>query len=76
MSTLLYMPVGASGRILGLNASGASRRRFLDMGLTPGASVSCLFSAPSGDPKAYAVRGAVLALRNDDAGLICLNGFN
>lgn len=43
------------------------RRRLQDMGLIPGTRVECLFKSPYGDPSAYLVRGAVVALRSVDA---------
>ena len=54
---------------------GEVRRRLMDLGLTPGARVTCLFSAPSGDPRAYMVRGSVIALRREDAaGVVLMRG--
>ena len=44
----------------------------MDLGFTPGAGVTCLFAAPSGDPRAYMVRGSVIALRRADAALVGL----
>ena len=44
----------------------------MDLGLTHGARVRCLFAAPGGDPRAYRIRGAVIALRSEDAGLVRL----
>lgn len=41
--------------------------RLHDLGLTPGTSVSCVMRSPLGDPCAYAFRGAVIALRKQDA---------
>ena len=40
--------------------------RLLDLGLTPGSRTRLLFTAPSGDPRAFLVRGAVIALRKND----------
>ena len=54
--------------------TGYVRRRLMDLGLTPGARVACLFSAPSGDPRAYMVRGSVIALRREDAAGVALGG--
>ncbi len=51
-------------------AQGAMRRRLQDLGFVPGAQVECLGKSPMGDPKAYRVRGAVVALRGRDACLI------
>jgi len=72
MNTLMSVPVGMSVRVAGLYVTDAIRRRLLDMGLTPGTCATCLYEAPSGDPKAYWIRGAIVALRNEDAGKIGL----
>ena len=47
--------------------SGGMGRRLLDLGLTEGTWVTCVQKAPSGDPSAYLIRGAVVALRRTDA---------
>lgn len=65
--TLTGLPEGASAVVEALGGEGEARRRLLDLGFTPGALVTCLFSAPSGDPRAYEVRGSVIALRREDA---------
>ncbi len=48
--------------------------RLQDLGFTPGASVTCLRKAPLGDPAAYEIRGAVIALRHADAGAVLVEG--
>ena len=40
--------------------------RLRDLGLIGGTEISCLHRAPMGDPTAYMVRGAVIALRRVD----------
>lgn len=57
---------GESAIVKGLNSSGALRRRLLDMGIVEGTRVECLGMSPGGDPKAFLVRGAVLAIRGQD----------
>lgn len=52
--------------IKNLNSKGPLRRRLLDMGLVEGTRVECLGRSPGGDPRAFLVRGAVLALRAGD----------
>jgi ferrous iron transport protein A len=42
------------------------RRRMLDIGLAPGTEVECLGRSPAGDPSAYLIRGAVIAIRASD----------
>lgn len=46
---------------------GPERRRLMDLGIVPGTIVSMAMRSPSGDPTAYRVRGALLALRRDQA---------
>lgn len=43
------------------------RSRLCDLGLTEGSRIRYLYSAVFGDPKAYLVKGAVLAIRDQDA---------
>ena len=61
------LQAGQTGRILSIDPDGSMSRRLLDIGLTPGASITRLYAAPSGDPVAYQIRGAVIALRHKDA---------
>lgn len=49
-----------------LNVSGNMRRRFLDIGLIENTTVECLGRSPGGDPSAYLIRGAVIAIRAKD----------
>jgi len=46
---------------------GYTRRRLLDLGLTPGAAVIAEYQSFLGDPMAYRVRGSLIALRRDQA---------
>jgi DtxR family Mn-dependent transcriptional regulator len=46
---------------------GPQRRRLLDLGLIPGTEVEAELAAPSGDPVAYRIRGATIALRREQA---------
>lgn len=46
---------------------GFTRRRFLDLGLTPGTVVYPELKNFFGDPRAYRVRGTLIALRKDQA---------
>ena len=45
-------------------------RRLRDMGLVRGTPVRCLQVSPLGDPVAYLIRGAVVALRRADSRMI------
>lgn len=58
---------GETARVERITSEGSMGRRLLDLGLTEGARVTCVQKAPSGDPAAYRIRGAVVALRRADA---------
>jgi DtxR family Mn-dependent transcriptional regulator len=49
---------------------GFTRRRFLDLGLTPGTQIYPELGNFFGDPRAYRVRGTLIALRHDQAAQI------
>lgn len=65
--TLDRLAVGRSAAVTGLSAPEDQRRRLLDLGFVPGGSVTAVQESPWGDPVAYAVCGAVIALRRADA---------
>ncbi len=46
------------------------RRRMLDLGLIPGTLVRAELRSPAGDPTGYRIRGAVIALRKEQADLV------
>jgi DtxR family Mn-dependent transcriptional regulator len=46
------------------------RRRLLDLGVVPGTLVRAELASLSGDPVAYRIRGAMIALRREQADLI------
>ncbi|MDA0204061.1 MAG: FeoA domain-containing protein [Acidobacteria bacterium] len=49
---------------------GFSRRRLMDLGLTPGAKVSVVLDNTFGDPRAFRIRDTTIALRAEQARLI------
>lgn len=59
--------LGKKARVLSLAAGGRDRRRMLDLGIIDGTCIEPLYASPSGNPVAYRVRGAVIALRTDVA---------
>ncbi len=56
--------------ILDEAVQGFTRRRFLDLGLTPGTVIYPELKNFFGDPRAYRVRGTLIALRKDQAAQI------
>jgi DtxR family Mn-dependent transcriptional regulator len=49
---------------------GADRRRMMDLGILPGTIIQVEMRGPSGDPTAYRIRDALIALRSEQASLI------
>lgn len=61
------IPPGKCAVVQSLEATGSMRRRFLDIGLIQDTKVACLGRSPGGDPSAYLIRGAVIAIRSEDS---------
>lgn len=67
---LCNMKIGEKKEIGKLTCEGSIKRRLLDLGFVEGAEVVCIGRSPLGDPKAYLVRGAVIAIRSHDSKMI------
>jgi DtxR family Mn-dependent transcriptional regulator len=69
MSRLSELKVGEKGEVTLISRAsrGSERRRFMDLGVLPGTMIAAELESPGGDPVAYRVRGALLALRRDQA---------
>ncbi|NLP13643.1 MAG: ferrous iron transport protein A [Clostridium sp.] len=68
--SLNFLPLGKTAKVKFLTSSGIMRRRMLDLGLVSDTVVEALQKSPSGDPTAYHIRGAVIALRSEEASKI------
>ncbi|RBP46941.1 FeoA family protein [Garciella nitratireducens] len=64
------LPVGSFGKIKKILAKGIIHRRMLDLGMVYDTVIESLRRSPSGDPTAYEIRGAVIALRSEEASQI------
>jgi Fe2+ transport system protein FeoA len=65
--TLKDLQIGKSGTVSAVGGEKALRRRLLEMGITPGTTVTIKKAAPMGDPIELLLRGYVLSLRLQDA---------
>ncbi|QIB68989.1 ferrous iron transport protein A [Aminipila butyrica] len=63
--SLNQLPIGKKASVIGLTSNGTTRRRMLDLGIIDGTEIEALYKSPSGNPIAYQIRGAVIALRSD-----------
>jgi DtxR family Mn-dependent transcriptional regulator len=70
--TLADLDEGERGWVVGISrlCQGPARRRLLDLGVVPGTLVRAELMSTGGDPVAYRIRGALIALRDDQASLV------
>lgn len=70
--SLADLPPDQPAEIIALDEAcqGFTRRRFLDLGLTPGTRIQPELQNAFGDPRGYRIRGTLIALRRDQAGQI------
>jgi DtxR family Mn-dependent transcriptional regulator len=70
--TLASLNSSEKGTVIGISKAcrGQQRRRLMDLGVTPGTEITMEMPSAGGDPIAYQIRGATIALRKEQAGLI------
>ncbi len=72
--SLCDIEVGERAIVERLCVHGTMRRRLLDIGLCNGTEVRCVGRSPMGDPSAYLIRGAVIAIRACDGKRVMVRG--
>jgi DtxR family Mn-dependent transcriptional regulator len=75
LGRLSDLAVGGEALIHGLapSCTGPERRRLLDLGVVPGTRIRCEFASPFGSPRSYDIRGALIALRDQQADRILIH---
>ncbi len=73
LNTLTDLKIGQTANVSRLLSKGSMRRRLQDLGVIEGTEVECLHKSPSGDPIAYLIRGAAIALRSEDSSNILVS---
>jgi DtxR family Mn-dependent transcriptional regulator len=63
------LDLGTPGKVVSLSPRirGQERRRMMDLGILPGTVIQAEMVSPTGDPTAYRIRDALIALRADQA---------
>jgi DtxR family Mn-dependent transcriptional regulator len=69
VDTLLDLRPGEAGRVVDVSPAcqGSQRRRLLDLGVVKGTEIRPELVSAAGDPIAYRIRGALIALRREQA---------
>lgn len=73
-NTLNELKKGEKAIIKELNIEGSMKRRLLDIGFIKNSIVECVLESPLKDPKAYSIRGTLIAIRENDAKKILIEG--
>ena len=64
MKWLNELKVGDEAVVTEVNSD---NRRLKDLGLVTGTRIKCVLRSPLGEPAAYRIRGAIMAIRKEDA---------
>ena len=67
MTTLDKISTGELATIVEIDTELSLKQRLYDVGFVPNTRVKVIHQSPAGNPRAYLVRRAVIALRNCDA---------
>lgn len=66
-TTLYSLREGQKAYVQDITTAGSMKRRLMDLGVISGTPIQCLQKSPAGDPVAYLIRGAAIALRSEDS---------
>ena len=67
MYTLDELKINETAFVETIDISNSFRRRLLDLGFIKGSKITALYKSPSKNPTAYLIKGAVIAIRDEDA---------
>jgi DtxR family transcriptional regulator, Mn-dependent transcriptional regulator len=72
LESLASLMIGEEAKVLSISKAmrGQQRRRLMDLGVVPGTTIRAEMKSASGDPTAYNIRGALVALRQQHANMI------
>ena len=76
--TLAELPIGKQSTVCGISRKihGQQRRRLMDIGIIPGTEITAAMKSPVGNPTAYIIKGASIALRREQAQYIYIDYCN
>lgn len=61
------LPINIVGKVNDIKCVEGIKRRLLDLGIIKGTKIEPVLLSPSGDPRAFSVRGTLIAIRKEDA---------
>lgn len=63
---LSHLPLGRTARVATVKCNNKLKNRLSDLGLYEGNEVCPVLKSPLGEPRAYRINGATIALRDKD----------
>ena len=72
---LSELSTGNRARVVLTQGNTALKQRFEDLGISQGTEILCVMKSPLGDPVAYLIRGALIAIRKEDASNIIVEQY-
>lgn len=67
IENLNQLPINKEGKINKIDCDEGVKRRLLDMGLVKGTKIIPVLVSPSKEPRAFLVRGSIIAIRKEEA---------
>lgn len=71
--TLSDLPLNTKGYIKHINCTESTKRRLLDLGLVKNSCITPILQSPAKDPKAFDIRGTLIAIRKEDTDTILIH---
>lgn len=65
--TLNELNVGERATVKNISDVSSMKQRFIDIGIIGGTKIECVLISPWKNPKAYMIKGALIAIRDEDA---------
>ena len=73
--TLNNLPLNQTGIVHHIDSKNNIKRRLLDLGLVKGAEIKPVLVSVSKDPRAFEIRGSLIAIRKENAKGICVSYY-
>ena len=70
LMTLMNLSVGEFGKVTSVDKNASLYQRFIDLGIVSNTRIECVLQSAFGKLKAYFIRGALIAIRDEDASFI------
>lgn len=65
--TLNELKINKKARVIEIQINSSIKRRILDLGIIKGTQIKPVLKSPLGSPRAYEIKGSLIAIRNEDA---------